>query len=239
MARASRVVDDEHPLGGEAAALEQRFDARLERLILQRREAVEERRDERRPRPRHEEHHREPQRPRPHPPPAPGALHEQQRRDDQRSAEQHRERHALGEISQEQRRGGAVEAEAGLEPKRAPQRERQVDQLDERARRWRSRQRRATAAASGVRRHSASIAAMPPPTVSASVSAASTTCRGARSAPWRWCSRPPCACSSRRDAVGERAGHRGAMSATARTCRADSHSSSAVPAMTREDEQRR
>jgi hypothetical protein len=41
MARAARVVHHEHAAGGEAATRQQRLDARLERLVLKRHEAVE------------------------------------------------------------------------------------------------------------------------------------------------------------------------------------------------------
>src|SRR2546421_1074091 len=94
VARAARVVHDEYPPGREAAACEQRFDALAQRLILERREAVEERGEEYRPGPGHEEHDREAQGPGPYPPAAAGALHEHQRRDQQRTAAQHRERQA-------------------------------------------------------------------------------------------------------------------------------------------------
>src|SRR2546421_9726975 len=116
VARAARVVHDEYPPGGEAAAREQRFDALAQRLVLERREAVEERGDEYRPGPGHEEHDGEPQAPGPYPPHSAGPLHEHQRRHQQRTAEQHRERKAPAQIGEEQARRGAGEAEARLEP---------------------------------------------------------------------------------------------------------------------------
>src|ERR1700730_17008104 len=95
VARAARVVDDEYPLGGEATARQQRFDTLPERLVLKRREAVEERCDECRPGPGHEEHDGEPQAPRPYPPPAGAPFHYLLRRYPQRTAEQHGERQTL------------------------------------------------------------------------------------------------------------------------------------------------
>src|SRR5205814_10416475 len=85
MARAARVVHHEYPPGGEAAAREQGFDALAQRLVLERREAVEERGDEYRPGPGHEEHDGEPQAPRPYPPHSAGPLHHRQRRQQQRT----------------------------------------------------------------------------------------------------------------------------------------------------------
>src|ERR1017187_2521208 len=70
VAGASGGVDDENTLRREAAAREQGLDPAPELLILERRELVEQRRDEGRPAPGHQEHYAEPQKPRPHPPPS-------------------------------------------------------------------------------------------------------------------------------------------------------------------------
>src|SRR5438045_7882385 len=112
VARAARVVHDEYPPGSEAAAREQRFDALPQRLVLERREAVEERCDEYRPGPGHEEHDGEPQAPRPYPPAAAGPLHEQQRRNQQRTAEPHGGRQGPARVRQDTAGPAAVGAHA-------------------------------------------------------------------------------------------------------------------------------
>src|SRR5205085_912622 len=58
-------------------------------------------------------------------------LHQHQYCGEHRSAERHGEREALAEVGEEQRGRGAVEAKARLEPEGPPDRERQVDELDE------------------------------------------------------------------------------------------------------------
>ncbi len=191
--RTARVVDHEHALGGEAAAAQQRLDARPERLVGERREAVEERRDERRPRPGHEQHDREPQQPGPQPPPGSGALHQQQRREQQRAAEQHRQHQALAEIGEEQS-AGVVR----LKPKRAS-RPKVRQAANGRLTSWMA---SATLAITARPSHGSAQSAVPPRAVHEGDAAAHRErqgeqrhrrpCQCVRNAPWRWCSRPPC-----------------------------------------------
>ena len=83
---------------------------------------------------------------------------------------------------------------------------------------------------SGLWRHSASIAAMPPPTVSAAPGRHQRPCRSDRGAPWQWCSRRPCGDPVLRRCRQRGAGTRSRCCMTVPICRPDSHSSMSVPA---------
>ncbi len=115
------------PLRGEPAALQQGFGALLQRLVAERRELVEQRRDQRRPGPGDQHRERHPHDPRVQPPQRAGPLHQEQDHEHQRSAEQQAQQQALEQVADEQAERRAIEAEARLDAERAPDRQRQAD----------------------------------------------------------------------------------------------------------------
>ena len=134
MHRAARAVHHEDAARGEPAALQQGFGALLERFVAQRRELVEQRRDQRRPCPGDQHRERHPHEPGIQPPQRAGPLHQEQDHEHQRSAEQQSEQQALEQVGDEQADGHAIETEARLDAEGAPERQRQADERDQQER---------------------------------------------------------------------------------------------------------
>src|SRR5688572_1037400 len=120
MARALRAVHDEEPLGAESAAAEQVLDPAAKLAFLERREAVEERRDPAREDRDEEQREGDPRPPRVQPPERSGGAHEPEDDHEERDAQRERERHALHDVGHEESRRRAVEAMARLDHESAP-----------------------------------------------------------------------------------------------------------------------
>src|ERR1700694_4920900 len=130
MRRAQRSVHDEHAAARrESAALEQYLDPLLERLIGERRETIEERRNESRRGPGQCQGPYQPDQPDPPPPPGPATFHEGERGEQQRASEQRRQQQLLDQIDRIQPRRDPIETEAGFDPECSPQREGQTYEL--------------------------------------------------------------------------------------------------------------
>ncbi len=131
--RALGAVHHEEARGGEAAAREQGFDAGFQRSVFERREFVEQRRDHRRVEEQHQQVGAEPEQPDVQPPLLAHDVHQPQHGEQQRPADQHGERGALGQVGEPQRPGQLVEAEAGLDAEGAVEAGRQADDEAEQA----------------------------------------------------------------------------------------------------------
>ena len=128
--RAARSVHHEHASPGrKAAAREQRFHALAQGRVVERREAIEQRRDEARRGPRECEADAEPDEPGPQPPPRARPVHQRERREHEGRADCESQRPSLEQVEREQTRRDSVESEPRLDAKRAPQRERQAHEL--------------------------------------------------------------------------------------------------------------
>ncbi len=129
--RALRAVHHVEAVRAEAAAREQRLDSILERRVRERREPVEEGRDERRVDHQDGEVERHPGDPHVQPPMLAHRLHQPQHEQDERHPERKTERGLARQIGDEQRRRHAVEAEPRLDHERAVDRQRQFEHREQ------------------------------------------------------------------------------------------------------------
>ena len=127
MCRASRTIHHVHSLAGEATTLQQPFETRAQRGIIQALEPVEQWCDPDRVGPGDEQRKCHPQQPRPQPPQLPGPLHQPQDRGNQRHAQDQAQQQTQQAVLGESARGGAVETKPGLDPEGPPDRQRQID----------------------------------------------------------------------------------------------------------------
>ncbi len=127
MGRPATAVHHEQALGGESAALHQRLHPRLQRLVGERLELVEQRRDDGGVEHQDQQVEHAPGAPRPQPPPRARRGHDPQHQRRQRQPDQRPDGSALGQICEPQPHAGAVEAEALFDAERAPPFERQID----------------------------------------------------------------------------------------------------------------
>ncbi len=127
MGAAAAAVHHEEALAGEAAALEQAFDARAHFLVLQRGELVVERRDDVRVDGLNKQHERHPHDPGVQPPVRAHLVHQPEHRQQQRQTQHGTDGQALEVVGQPKLERHAVEAETLLDDELCVQRKRQLD----------------------------------------------------------------------------------------------------------------
>ncbi len=132
MRRSFRRIHDEEAFGFESAFGEKRFDMLLESRIRHGREFVEQWRDEGRIDDEHRQHHHHEAGPAEEPPKMGHRMLESEEAIEQRNGQDELKRDALDLVAKKHPRRRSVEAELGLEPKGADDREGKIEDIADR-----------------------------------------------------------------------------------------------------------